>query len=121
MSGLAGGLNISFSALALAVVGAMTGGVGLVAMLFYPIGFLIVVLGRAQLFTENTVTPVTVALTEMSDLPSLLRFCAVVLASNVLGAAVFAAAVTYENLLDPRPSISCWRRPPTTWSPGFRP
>ena len=35
----------------------MTGSVGIVAMLFYPIGFLIVVLGRAQLFTENTVTP----------------------------------------------------------------
>ena len=57
LSGLAAGLNISFSALAPGVVGEMTGSVGIVAMLFYPIGFLIVVLGRAQLFTENTVTP----------------------------------------------------------------
>ncbi len=119
MSGLAGGLNISFSALALAVVGAMTGGVGLVAMLFYPIGFLIVVLGRAQLFTENTVTPVTVALTEMSNLPSLLRFCAVVLASNVLGAAVFAAAVTYENLLDPAAFDLLLEEAPHNLEPGF--
>src|ERR671921_315356 len=63
-SGVAAGLNISFSAVALAVVGALTGGVGLLAYLAYPLGFLIVILGRAQLFTENTVTPVTVALTD---------------------------------------------------------
>ena len=36
MSGLAAGLNISFSALTLAVVGEMTGGVGIVAMLVLP-------------------------------------------------------------------------------------
>ena len=101
LSGLAAGLNISFSALALAVVGAMTGGIGLVAMLFYPVGFLIVVLGRAQLFTENTVTPVAVVLTEASNLANMLRFWAVVFASNILGAAIFAAAVTYGDLLDP--------------------
>ena len=100
-SGLAAGLNISFSALALGVVGAMTGGVGLVAMLFYPVGFLIVVLGRAQLFTENTVTPVTVVLTETNNLLNMLRFWAVVFASNIIGAAIFAAAITYGNLLDP--------------------
>ena len=46
-SGFAAGLNISFSAVALAVIGAMTGGVGLAAILAYPIGFLIVILGRA--------------------------------------------------------------------------
>lgn len=101
LSGLAAGLNISFSALALAVVGAMTGGIGLVAMLFYPIGFLIVVLGRAQLFTENTVTPVAVVLDQRSNLSNMLRFWGVVFVSNILGAAIFAAAVTYGNLLDP--------------------
>jgi formate-nitrite transporter family protein len=40
LSGLAAGLNISFSAVALGVVGSLTGGVGLVAALLYPIGFL---------------------------------------------------------------------------------
>ena len=60
LSGFAAGLNISFSAVALVVVGAKTGGIGLLAMLAYPIGFLIVILGRAQLCTESTVTPVTV-------------------------------------------------------------
>jgi formate-nitrite transporter family protein len=49
-SGFAGGLNISFSAVAVASVGAITGGIGLAAMALYPLGFIIVILGRAQLF-----------------------------------------------------------------------
>ncbi len=121
LSGLAAGLNISFSALALAVVGAMTGGVGLVAMLFYPVGFLIVVLGRAQLFTENTVTPVTVVLTETSNLANMLRFWAVVFASNILGAAIFAAAVTYGNLLDPAAFRLLLEEAAHNMEPGFWP
>ena len=72
-SGVAAGLNISFSAVAL-VVGALTGGVGLAAYLVYPLGFLIVILGKAQLYTENTVMPVTVALTDPRTVPNMLRF-----------------------------------------------
>src|SRR5918998_3038922 len=53
-----------FSAVALGIVCALIGGVGLAAYLVYPLGFLIVIFGRAQLFTENTVTPVTAALTD---------------------------------------------------------
>ena len=96
LSGLAAGPNIFFSALALGVVGAMTGGVGLVAMLFYPAEFLIVVPGLAQLFTET------------NNLPNMLRFWAVVFASDILGTAIFAAAVTYGNLLDPAAFGSSW-------------
>lgn len=73
-SGFAAGLNISFSAVALAVVGALTGGVGLAAYLVYPLGFLIIILGKAQLYTENTVMPVTVALTDPRTVPNMLRF-----------------------------------------------
>ena len=40
------GLNISFSAIALAVVGSLTGGIGLLAMAAYPIGFIFVIPGR---------------------------------------------------------------------------
>jgi formate-nitrite transporter family protein len=73
-SGFAAGLNISFSAVALAVVGDLTGGVGLAALLACPLGFLIVILGKAQLYTENnTVTPVTVALTDPRSIPKMLR------------------------------------------------
>ena len=99
-SGFAAGLNISFSAVAVAVVGAMTGGIGLAALLVYPLGFLIVILGRAQLFTENTVTPVTVALTNLRTIPNMLRLWVAVLIANLLGATVFSAVIVYGHILD---------------------
>ena len=59
--------------MALGAVEAFTGGIGLAAALLYPIGFLIVVLGRFQLFTKNTVTPVAVVLTNFGSLSNMLR------------------------------------------------
>lgn len=98
-SGLSAGLNISFSAVALAVVGSLTGGVGLAAIAAYPIGFLIVVLGRAELFTENTVTPVAVVLTDRSKLLDMLRRWAVIFVFNVLGVIAFAFVFVYGGIL----------------------
>jgi len=101
ISGLAAGLNISFSAAVLGVVGSLTGGVGLTAALLYPIGFLIVILGRSQLYTENTVTPVAVVLTNFGALSNMLRLWGVVFIANVLGAILFAATVVYGEVLSP--------------------
>ena len=101
LSGLAAGLNISFSAVALGVVGSLTGGVGLAAALLYPIGFLIVILGRSQLYTENTVTPVAVVLTDSSALWNMLRLWVVIFVANVVGAILFAATVVYGEVLPP--------------------
>lgn len=99
ISGFAAGLNISFAAIALAIVGSLTGGLGLAAYAAYPIGFIIVILGRAQLFTENTVTPVTVVLAQAGRLPNMLRLWAIVFISNALGTLAFAAAAYYGDLL----------------------
>jgi formate-nitrite transporter family protein len=98
-SGLAAGLNISFSAIALAVIGSLTGGVGLAAIAAYPIGFLIVVLGRAELYTENTVTPVAVVLTDRSKLVDMLRLWAVIFVFNVLGVMAFAFVFAHGGIL----------------------
>ena len=100
-SALAAGLNISFCAVALAVIGSLTGGIGLAAIAAYPIGFLIVVLGRAELYTENTVTPVSVTLTDHSQLPSMLRLWALVFVFNVIGALAFAFLIFYGGILSP--------------------
>ena len=103
-SGLSAGLNISFGALAMFSVAGMTGGVGLAAIAVYPLGFLMVVLGRTQLFTETTVTPVTVVLPDWRDKPrrvvNMLRLWFVVLVSNLLGALIAAAAISYTRVLD---------------------
>lgn len=102
-SGFAAGLTITFGVVAMAVAATMTGGMGLTAMALYPIGFIIVILGRAQLFTENTVTPVIVALTNTREVPNMLRMWAVVLVFNLLGTMVFAAVVVYSGLLTAEP------------------
>ncbi len=99
ISGFAAGLNISFSAVALAIVASLTGGPGVAAYAAYPLGFIIVILGRAQLFTENTVTPVTVVLAQARRLPNMLRLWAIVLFANVPGTLAFAAAAYYGELL----------------------
>jgi formate/nitrite transporter FocA (FNT family) len=104
LSGLAAGLNISFSVVALAVVGSLTGGIGLAAIAAYPIGFLIVVLGRAELFTENTVTPVAVVLTDRSMLLNMLKLWGVIFVFNILGVTAFAFVFAYGGILSPAAS-----------------
>jgi formate/nitrite transporter FocA (FNT family) len=102
LSGFGAGLNVSFAAAALGVVGALTGGVGLLAFAAYPIGFIFVMMSRQQLFTTNTVTPVTVVLDEdPSELPNMLRLWGILFVSNVLGALAFAFVVTHIEILPP--------------------
>src|ERR671920_204024 len=94
LSGLGAGLTVSFSAVALGVVGALSGGVGLLAFAAYPIGFIFVMLSRQQLFTTNTVTPVFVVMDEdRSQLSNMLRMWGILFVSNVLGALVVAFVV----------------------------
>lgn len=100
LSGFGAGLNVSFAAAALGVVGALTGGVGLLAFAVYPVGFIFVMLARQQLFTTNTVPPVLVVLGEdRSELWNMLRMWGILFVSNVLGTLVFAFVVTHAEIL----------------------
>jgi formate/nitrite transporter FocA (FNT family) len=93
VSGLAGGIVMGLTALSVSIATAELGHSGpaqFVAHLFYPIGFIAVILGRAQLFTENTLYPVALVLAERRHFGATLRLWAVVLASNGAGAFVFA-------------------------------
>ncbi len=73
---------------------------GLLGNLLYPVGFLIIVLGRYQLFTENTLTPVVLVLTKLASLANLLRLWAVVLVANLIGAIGVAALIAYFDVFD---------------------
>ena len=66
----------------------------------YGLGFLIVVLGRLQLFTENTVTAVLPLLSEWSRarLGHTARLWGVVLAANFAGTFITAALVSWAGL-----------------------
>ncbi len=100
LSGLGAGLNVSFSAVALGVVGALSGGVGLLAYAAYPIGFIFVMMSRQQLFTTNTVPPVVVVLDkDRSELANMLRLWAILFVTNIVGALLFAFAVTHTEIL----------------------
>jgi formate/nitrite transporter FocA (FNT family) len=95
-SGLAAGLSIGFSFVAQATLQAALPDAPwrpLVAGFGYSVGFLIVILGRQQLFTETTLTAVIPVLTRR-DLRTLLlaaRVWAVVLSANLAATWVFAA------------------------------
>ena len=92
-SGLAGGLTLGLTGLSVAAIRDLLGRGGwqdLVSYLAYPIGFIAVIIGRAQLFTENTLYPVILVLDERRHLVDTLRLWGVVFASNLLGAMLFA-------------------------------
>jgi formate/nitrite transporter FocA (FNT family) len=98
-SGLFAGATLGFSGLALAAavvaVGPDAPAARLAGALFYPIGFAAAIVGRAQLFTENTLYPVTLVLDEpRRRLRGTARLWAVVFATNVAGAVLFAVLAT---------------------------
>ena len=103
LSGLAAGLSISLSFLGMTALTALWPGdlARLVGCLLYPLGFLFVVMGRYQLFTENTLTPVTLVLTRIASIPRLLRIWGVVLAANVLGAGLCAYVLATTGVFSP--------------------
>lgn len=72
-----------------------------IAKMFYPLGFIAVILGRSQLFTENTLYPVALVLAEKQHVWKTLKLWTIVLGANVLGAAAFAALASFTPALRP--------------------
>jgi len=105
-SGLAAGLSMGFSFLTLSLIRSALPDAPwrpLVDSAGYSLGFLIVILGRQQLFTETTVTAVLPLLIrrDRATLVSVLRFWAVVLVANLVGALAFAALIAQPGLFPP--------------------
>ncbi len=100
VSGLSAGLDVGFSLFLMAVMLTQAEGVlprPVVAMLvanMYAVGFIFVVLGRSELFTEQTTLAVLPVLSGRVPLVSLFRLWAVVYGSNLLGATIFAWIIT---------------------------
>ncbi|AHG89332.1 formate/nitrite transporter [Gemmatirosa kalamazoonensis] len=101
-SGLAAGLAMGFSFLAQALLQAAIPPAPwrhAVAVLGYTVGFIFVVMGRQQLFTENTLTPVLPLLRDVTKLPNVLRLWGIVLVANLLGGALFAWVLGHTELV----------------------
>jgi formate/nitrite transporter FocA (FNT family) len=96
---------MGFSALGTAIGLALLGTsptAHLLANMLYPLGFIVVILGRAQLFTENTLYPVALVLAEKREFWNTLRLWAIVLPCNILGALAFSALAARTPALEPR-------------------
>jgi len=105
-SGVAGGLSISFSLLAQAILRAHLPDEPwqpLVTSFGYSIGFVMVVLSRQQLFTENTVTVVLPVMADfnMKNLRGLVRMWTIVFLANMAGTLFAALFCTFTPVLTP--------------------
>jgi formate/nitrite transporter FocA (FNT family) len=94
-SGLAAGLCMGFSLVGEGVLRSLLPNAPwrpLISKLGYSFGFVMVILGRQQLFTENTLTPILPLLDrrDLKTLVQVLRLWFWVLVTNLLGALIFA-------------------------------
>ncbi len=100
-SGLAAGFAITITVLLYVSMSASTGGDPVLSVLLYPLGFIYIIIGGYQLYTENTLPPVALTLERLASIPALLRNWIVVLAGNFLGGLGGAAALAWGGVLSP--------------------
>lgn len=103
-SALAAGFSMSMSFVASALIHASLPDAKwrpLVVAFGYPVGFIIVILGRQQLFTENTLTVILPLLTRrnLGTLANVGRLWLVVLAANLAGILVAAWVLAKTNVV----------------------
>ena len=123
-SGLAAGLSMSFSMIAQGLLERYLPDEPwrpLVASFGYSIGFLIVILGRQQLFTENTLTPILPLLQkpEWQCLRNVGRMWGLVLVSNLLGAFLVSLVIAHSSVFEPEAKASFASMGQLALAPGF--
>src|ERR1700694_942910 len=101
-SGLAAGLSMCFSLIAMGVISAAVPPSPwhfLIESVGYTFGFIIVILGRQQLFTENTLTPVLVFLKTPTTavFRKVMRLWSLVLVANLVGTVAAATLIAHSG------------------------
>jgi formate/nitrite transporter FocA (FNT family) len=104
-SGLAAGLSMGFSLVAEALLAAHlphASWTRLISKFGYSVGFLIVILGRQQLFTETTLTVIIPLLSRQTlrKIRGVLRIWGVILGANLFGTFVFALCIARIAIFD---------------------
>jgi formate/nitrite transporter FocA (FNT family) len=107
LSGLASGLSMGFSLISQGLISTYLPNASwtpLVSSFGYTIGFMIVVLGQQQLFTENTLTAVIPVLHEPSrkNLLNMFRLWGIVLITNLVGAFIVAWFTADSGIFRPQ-------------------
>ena len=99
MSGLIAGMNVTFGIIASSyVAGATEPLVGgptskIFGALFFPIGFMFLLIGKSELFTENFLLPVTTVLAKKTKIRRLFKLWGLTLAGNMGGIFLFALII----------------------------
>lgn len=103
-SSLAAGMLIGFTFLSMAFVSyyspqALKHPLGSLA---YPVGFMFVIMGRSELFTENTLEPVIPLLHKRNakTLRQLLRMWGILIVGNLIGALIFGLIIGKTTLIE---------------------
>ncbi|MFC6753793.1 formate/nitrite transporter family protein [Halorubrum tibetense] len=100
-SGIAAGLAITITFLLYASMTEATNGHPILSVLLYPLGFIYIIIGGYQLYTENTLPPVALTLERLASFPTLLRHWSIVLAGNFVGGAFGAVVLAYTGVFSP--------------------
>ena len=101
-SGFGGGICMGLTGLGVALVLSYLGNGPVqefISFTLYPTGFIVVIISRAQLFTENTLYPVVLVIDERKHVLNSLRLWGAVFSSNVLGAIFFGWLVMKTGAL----------------------
>ncbi|QGN06434.1 formate transporter [Halorhabdus sp. CBA1104] len=99
-SALAAGFAITVTFLLYASLYPRTDG-GIAAVMLYPLGFIYIIIGGYQLYTENTLPPVALTLERLVSIPTLLRHWLIVLIGNFAGGAAGAVVLAYGGVFSP--------------------
>lgn len=104
-TGFVGGADIMMGVLALtAVSGALGAAIGIdpahvVGSLFFGLGFLFLIVGRGELFTENFLIPVGAVAAGKGSIATLLRLWGITFVANYVGIAVLAYIMSRHGVL----------------------
>lgn len=103
LSAIAAGLILAFTAMAVAVLSALTHSVDslllqrLATAMVYPLGFVICLMSGTQLFTEHTATAVYPVLDQRASPVTLMRLWIVVISGNLIGAFAGGVLLTFTD------------------------
>ncbi len=99
MSGLIAGMNVTFGIIASSyVAGATAPLVGaniskIFGAMFFPIGFMFLMIGKSELFTENFLVPVTAVIAKKGRILELFKLWSLTLIGNMAGIFIFALVI----------------------------
>jgi formate/nitrite transporter FocA (FNT family) len=123
-SALAAGMSMGFSLIAEGLIQSHVPNTAwrpLIAPWGYSLGFLVVILGRQQLFTENTLSAILPLLTELSwrRLLNVTRLWATVLSCNMVGALAVAWLIGRQDAFTPEVNGAFAEIGRAALAPGF--